>query len=101
MQRLPDLSEGEQAAGAYAISRDGRLIVGFGSDAAGQQAVVWMEGVPTTLEELLLDFGAEAPDGWRLLDIRAMSADARVLVGNATNAEGAPEGFRVVLPSTP
>jgi hypothetical protein len=98
---LPDLADGEESSGAFAVSRNGGVIGGFGTDDDGQQAVIWTDGLPVRLEDLLLDAGGELPDGWRLSEVRAMSADGRTFAGNGTNPEGAPEGFRVALPSAP
>jgi hypothetical protein len=98
---LPDLAGGALASGAYAVSADGRVIAGFGSDANGQQAVLWLERTPLLLADLVHEAGGQVPGGFRLLEVRAMSADARTFVGNGTNAEGAPEAFRIVLPSAP
>lgn len=97
--RLPDLEGGEQASGAYAVSADGRTIAGFGSDERGQQAVLWRERTPRALEDVVLEAGGEIPDGFTLHEVRALSTDGRVLVGNGSNAAGNPEAFRVVLPA--
>lgn len=101
LERLPDIEGAEQRSGAYAVSSDGRIIAGFGTDELGSQAVVWIEGAPILLADLLADQGGELPRGFILREIRAMSANARTFVGNGTNAEGSPEGFRVVLASAP
>jgi probable HAF family extracellular repeat protein len=86
-------------SGAFAVSRDGRVVAGFGTDETGQHAVVWVERVPTRLDDLLLDADGTLPDGIRLLEVRAVSADGRIFAGNAINSHGAPEAFRIVLPS--
>jgi hypothetical protein len=93
--RLADLAGGEQESGAYAISDDGSVIAGFGSDAEGQHAVVWLAGAAYELRELLAD---ALPAGWRPQEVRDLSADGRVLVGNGLNPQGAPEGFVAILP---
>jgi uncharacterized membrane protein len=98
---LPDLPGGAQASGAYAVSANGRVIAGFASDSAGQQAVVWLARTPSLLADLLRDAGGTLPAGFQLLDVRAISADGRTFAGNGTNADGAPEAFRVVLPRAP
>jgi uncharacterized membrane protein len=99
--RLPDLPGGADAGGAYAVSADGRLIVGFGTDERGQQAVVWRDRVPCALEDLILNAGGTVPAGFTLADVRALSTDARVLAGNGTDDQGHPSGYRVVLPHAP
>jgi uncharacterized membrane protein len=99
--RLPDLAGGDEASGAYSVSADGRVIGGFGSDADGRRAVLWIDRVPRALDELMHHFGGSPPSGWVLLDVQAMSSDARTLVGNALNASGQPEAFRVTLQRAP
>ncbi len=98
---LPDLEGGELRSGAYAVSADGAIIAGFGSDAQGQHALVWLERTPVPLADLVRDARGAIPDGFELLEVRALSADGRTFVGNGRNAQGAPEGFRVVLPHAP
>lgn len=98
--RLADLPGGEQASGAYSISDDGAIIAGFGTDAEGQQAVVWIDGVANLLSELLASAGA-LPAGWQLREVRDLSADGRVMIGNGVNPQGDPEGFFAVLPESP
>jgi hypothetical protein len=97
MLRLPDLAGGAEASGAYAITPDGLVIGGFGTDASGQEAVVWIDRAPVRVEDLVLDAGGELPEGWMLLDVRAISDDGRVLVGNAINPAGNPEGYRIAF----
>lgn len=94
VRRLPDLAGGEQASGAYAVSDDGSVIAGFATDADGQQAVVWLDGAVYELAELL---GDALPDGFQLLEVRDLSADGRVMVGNGVNPQGAPEAFVAVV----
>ena len=83
------------------MSPDGRIIAGFGTDENGKTAVLWVEGAPVVLADLVREQGGELPDGFRLLEVRAMSSDTFTLVGNGTNADGNPEGFRAVLASAP
>lgn len=99
MLRLSDLEGGDEASGAYAVSPDGRLIAGFGTDASGRKAVVWVDRVPVALEELLHRGGDDPPAGWVLHEVRAISSDGRSFAGNGTNPQGDAEGFRVVLPA--
>lgn len=94
---LPNLDFGLAATGAYAISGDGRVIAGFGTDDRGQEAVVWVEGAPERVEDILLRAGGSLPEGWQLFEVTAISSDRRTLAGNGSNPEGAPEGFRIVL----
>ncbi len=97
---LPDLEGGDDASGAYAVDASGRLIAGFGRDADGTHAVVWIDRVPIALEQLVAEAGGDIPDGWELTEVRAMSPDARTFVGNGVNPDGKPEGFRVILPKS-
>ena len=101
MQRLPDLAGGVAASGAYAISADGRVIAGFGTDDDDQHAVVWIDRRPRKLRDLVRERGSDVPEGWSLLEVRALSADGRTFAGNALNPRGEPEGFRIVLPQAP
>lgn len=98
MLRLRDLPGGPEASGAYAVSASGRMIAGFGTDASGKTATVWLDRVPTTLHDLISARGGVIPEGWTLDTVVAMSDDGRVLVGNGTNPAGMPEGFWVSLP---
>jgi probable HAF family extracellular repeat protein len=98
MVQLPNLDEGDEAqSGALAISADGRVIGGFSTTSRGREATVWIDRTPVLLEDLLSESGQEVPAGWVLQEVRAITSDARVFVGNALNAAGRPEGFRVAL----
>jgi len=101
MVRLPDLAGGEAASGALALSGDGRVIGGFGTDTEGVRAVLWLAGEPRTLEQVVANAGGHVPEGWQLREVTAMTPDARVITGNARNAHGQPEAFRIVLPCAP
>jgi hypothetical protein len=94
---LLDLPGGVDASGALAVSADGRVIAGFCSDERGRVACVWADGVPQALEDVVLATGGEVPDDYAALEVTALSADARVLVGNGERADGTPEAFRAVL----
>jgi hypothetical protein len=63
--------------------------------------VIWVERVPMLLADLLSASGGALPAGFQLRDVRAISADGRTFAGNGTNAAGAPEAYRVVLPQAP
>lgn len=99
--RLPDLPGGVQASGAYAISAAGRVVGGFGTDAMGQRAVLWIDRAAVALEQLVTDQGGTIPAGWELREVRALSSDGLVVAGNGINPAGAREGFRVVLSRLP
>jgi hypothetical protein len=98
--RLDDYA-GDDGSGAHAIDAAGRVIGGFGTDALGEHAVVWVDRRPALLAELFALAGGMLPDGFVLRDVRALSHDGRTFVGNGENAAGAPEGYRIVLPAAP
>lgn len=100
-ERLPDLPGGVQASGAYAISADGSIVGGFGTDAMGQRAVLWIDREVFTIEELISEQGGSVPEGWELSEVNALSDDGRTIAGNGVNPDGVPEGFIVVLPRRP
>jgi hypothetical protein len=99
MVRLPDLTGGEDASGAFAITPDARVIGGYGTGAMGREAVVWIDRAPRSLEDVFVEAGGELPEGFILHDVRAIADDGRVIVGNGINPSGDPEGFRIVLPT--
>jgi uncharacterized membrane protein len=96
---LSNLDFGLAATGAYAINGGGRVIAGYGTDDRGQEALVWVDGTPERVEDVLLRAGGSVPEGWQLFEVTAMSSDTRTLVGNGSNPDGAPEAFRIVLPN--
>lgn len=97
MRRLPDLAGGPEDSGAFAIDASGRIVVGYGTSAEGQRAVVWVDGLVRGLAEILEEAGATAAEGWSLQQVTDISPDGRILVGYGTNPSGDREGFRVVL----
>jgi hypothetical protein len=101
MLRLPDVAGGAAVSGALAISADGRVIGGFGTTADGPRALLWIQRVPILLTDALQTARVSLPVGWTLLDVQAISADGLVYVGNAHNAAGYPEAYRVVFASVP
>jgi hypothetical protein len=98
MRRLPDLAGGEEAAGAYGVSADGRIIGGTGSDAEGKHAVIWMDRQVKRLDVAVREAGGRIADGFHMTEIIGVSADGLTLAGNGTNAAGQPEGFVVRMP---
>lgn len=98
MRALPDLPGGTEHGAAYTVSGDGRIVGGYGTDATGRQAVVWIDGKVQPLHALIAGAGSQPPEGFRLLEVIAVSADGHTFAGNALNAEGRPEGFRVFFP---
>lgn len=69
--------------GALAVGRDG-TIVGFASDAAGYDAVAWVQGQPSSLRERLWN-----PEGW-----------ARLTLASDINAVGEIVGQGIRGPAT-
>lgn len=96
-QRLPDLAGGYVQSGAYSVSANGRIIGGYGANAQGKQAVLWLGRQAHLLRDRAKAREVVVPAGWRLLDVRAMSADGRTFAGNAINPHGDPEGFVLFL----
>ncbi len=96
MQMLGDLTGGAFYSEAYSITRDGALIVGLGTSASGNEAVLWDE--QRTLH-LLSDYlecrGVTIPTGWTLTSCTDVVENAGVLTlcGDATNPSGDPEGW--------
>jgi uncharacterized membrane protein len=101
MLRLPDLAGGEAASGAYAVSADGRVIGGFGSDAEGRHAVVWIDRKARRLDKLAIARGARRARDFALREVRAISEDGRTFAGNGVNPRGEPEGFVLTFPNDP
>ncbi len=98
---LGDLPGGVFNSSALASSMDGQIIVGYGSSESSGflgEAVYWdHHGIRSIMDELV---AAGIPlNGFDLLTATAVSADGRVIVGNGTNAQGAPEAWMVILPS--
>jgi uncharacterized membrane protein len=98
---LPDLDGGELRAGAYAIAKEGSIIAGYGTELRGQEAAIWVRAEVMALEDVVLAQGGELPAGFTLQEVRALSDDGRVLVGNGLNGDGFPEGFRITLAHAP
>ena len=87
--------------GGYAtsVSGDGRLIVGWGSAATGDVALVWdvEHGVRLLESALLADHQTQIP-GWKLARATAVSDDGRTIAGYGVNPQGATEAWIVTLP---
>jgi probable HAF family extracellular repeat protein len=92
---LPDC----QYADAYGVSGDGAIVVGTQrcSSPAVERAFVWTEASGTRLlGEVLADDLNVDLQGYRLATARSISADGRVVVGLAFNAQGGAL-YRAVL----
>jgi probable HAF family extracellular repeat protein len=94
MLALGDLPGGAFFSMARGVSADGTVIVGKSASADGDEAFIWhastgMGSLHGWLERNCgLDLGR-----WRLIDARAISHDARAIVGFGINHEGAREGW--------
>ncbi len=94
---LPEIPGGDVYHEAYAVSGDGRVVVGV-SITGG--AFVWTPERGTRLvRDALLDAGLDV-GAWVLASAQDVSADGTVIVGNGTNPQGEREGWRAVLPRT-
>lgn len=78
------------------VSHDGSLIGGH-SNVHG--AMLWTrEHGMRSLQTLLAEEHGLELSGWTLVNVMAMSADGRALVGHGKNPNGKWEAYRVVLP---
>jgi probable HAF family extracellular repeat protein len=85
MVRLDDVPGGKFQCSATAVSADGKVAVGFGSDAIGGPAIRWDQYGPLNLGDMPgAGYGAAAT---------GISADGRIIVGGGT-ANYRKEAFR-------
>lgn len=84
MVELPELSDGLRLSEALGCSADGNVIVGYSYNAAGQQAVRW---VNDTIELI-----GDLPGGAVNANALAVNADGSVVVGRS-NAGNGQEAF--------
>lgn len=84
---------------ASAVSGDGRLIVGWGSTAAGETALIWDEthGMRRLEDMLKIDYQTTFA-GWTLSRATAISDDGHSIAGVGVNPNGITEGWLVKLP---
>jgi probable HAF family extracellular repeat protein len=94
---LPDLPGADALAQAFAISADGRSIVGRGSMASGDHAVRWRIG----LHSVLADDLGDLPGGVDFSGALGVSADGTVVVGGSCSSlsGGHLEAFRWTDPA--
>lgn len=88
MVKLEELP-GETMSKAYAVSADGKVIVG--SSVTGgfdDKAVIWRNGKVVDLQTLLVNQYGFNLDGWTLHAANDISADGRTIVGYGTNPFG-------------
>lgn len=80
---LGDLAGGTFSSSALGLSADGSVVVGSSRSALGSEAFIWTaEDGMRSVQDVLLSAGVDL-DGWHLSVARAVSADGRVIVGDA------------------
>ncbi len=93
MVGLGSLDPNDFASSASAVSADGKVLVGIGSGAAdfNGEAFVWFPlARMLNLKQYLLNHGASAVQGWRLIEASSVSADGLTIVGSALDPQGKP-----------
>jgi len=99
---LQDFVGGSTLARANDLTDDGSLIVGFGSDAEGRQAAIWVNGAPAVrAQDFLLSMGVTGLQGWQLTEVSGISPDGLTLVGTGINPDGLMEGWVARIPGAP
>lgn len=100
---LGDIAGGSGNARARAVSGDGSVIVGTaGISGSEAQAFIWTaEAGLQTLFDVLVSRGATVPDGWRIVDATAISADGRWVAGRARTLAGGFEAYVADLSPIP
>jgi probable HAF family extracellular repeat protein len=96
--RLGDLAGGGFASQAVAISGDGSIVVGRGTTALGNEAMIWdaTSGM-RELDEVLISLGMDLTR-WSLTWASGISDDGLTIVGIGTNPSGDNEGWIAVIP---
>jgi probable HAF family extracellular repeat protein len=100
---LGDIASGSGNARARAVSGDGSVIVGTaGISGSEAQAFIWTaESGLQALFDVLVARGATVPDGWRIVDATAISADGRWVTGRARTLAGGFEAYVADLSPIP
>jgi uncharacterized membrane protein len=105
MVGLGDLAGGSFTSSALDVSANGLRVVGYGTTAVGEEAMIWNPtlGGMNRLFNVLVAQGATGLTGWRLSRATGISDDGSVIVGYGLNALGQTEawmvtGFVVPLP---
>jgi probable HAF family extracellular repeat protein len=93
--------DGDGFLGSFAtsISGDGRMVVGWGTTAAGDVAMIWDagHGLRQLTAALLADYRLQI-EGWKLIRATSISGDGRTIAGSGTNPQGQTEAWIVKLP---
>jgi probable HAF family extracellular repeat protein len=93
MVALPD-APGVSGMIATGVSGDGQRVVGSGTSAAGESAIIWdaVHGTRSLEAVLHSEFTADI-NGWKLVRATAISDDGHTIVGYGTNQTGQTEGW--------
>ncbi len=96
---LGDLSGGSFASCAYDASNSGQTIVGYGTTASGQRAMIWdasngMRNLKTVLQD---DYSLDM-NGWTLTEAKGVSADGRFICGYGTDPNSKTQGWVAWMP---
>jgi len=99
MVGLGNLSAEGHHSGAYAVSADGGIVVGYGTTQLGGEAFLWDElnGMRNLRDVLVQDCGLNLT-GWTLADASGISADGMTVVGWGYDPSGNIEGWVATLP---
>ncbi|MEZ6115369.1 MAG: hypothetical protein R3C28_02170 [Pirellulaceae bacterium] len=80
------------------VSADGSVVSGTRSNDEGQtEPIVWTEASGVVAISEILEQHDAVEQGWRFCDDALMSDDGYVIAGDALNAEGRREAWRLVL----
>jgi len=95
---------GKYTSYAYAVSRDGSVIVGYTADPSKAGAFIWDQshGMRNLQDVLSREFGlGQQLVGWNLGSAFSMTPDGRTIVGDGTNPTGQYENWIVHLDAVP
>lgn len=83
---------------AYVVSGDGRVLIGDTLVDGSYERFVWTSSRGMRRLDDVLAAAGVSYSKWKTLGVTAMTPDARVLVGNALDAQRNSSGYRLVLP---
>lgn len=101
-QMLGDLPGGILDSVATATNADGSVIVGTGNpgDTVPDEPFYWTAATGLrSFRDVLTDNNIDFSDWLRFVELRDLSDDGTILIGNGILNDGSPAGFRVVIPS--
>lgn len=99
---LGDLPGGILDSFASATNADGSVIVGMGNpgDEVPDEPFYWtLSGGMRSFRDVLLENGIDFSEWAQFTEVRDLSDDGNIIVGNGILLDGSPAGFRVVIPS--